>query len=62
MIGAFLSDGVTRRSLGFDEARIEIDPDGAFTARLLVPGPWPVLPGRFLAGRGVLATAISVPA
>jgi 4'-phosphopantetheinyl transferase EntD len=55
--------------LGFESADIVINPDdGTFTARLLVQGP-PVngapltqLSGRWLADRGLLATAIVIPA
>jgi 4'-phosphopantetheinyl transferase EntD len=57
------------RWLGFEEADIAIDqPSKTFAARLLVPGP-PVagipltwLRGRWLASRGLLVTAIVVPA
>jgi 4'-phosphopantetheinyl transferase EntD len=55
------------RWLDFDQAEIAIDPIGAtFTARLLVPGPTlagsPLtsLRGRWLAGRGLIVTAIAV--
>ena len=55
--------------LGFESADIVINPDeGTFAARLLVQGP-PVngvpltqLSGRWLADRGLLATAIVIPA
>ena len=53
--------------LGFDDAEIVIDAGGTFTARLLVPGPLvggsPLtsLRGRWLAARGLLLTAITVP-
>jgi 4'-phosphopantetheinyl transferase EntD/DNA-binding NarL/FixJ family response regulator len=57
------------RWLGFESADITVDPcRGAFTARLLVPGPLvagsplTVLHGRWLADRGLLVTAIAVPA
>ncbi|GIJ28487.1 4'-phosphopantetheinyl transferase [Micromonospora qiuiae] len=59
---------LTGRWLGFDEADIELAPDGTFVARLLVPGPLlggtPVtsFQGRFLVDRGLLLTAIAVPA
>ena len=54
--------------LGFDDAEIVIDVGGTFTARLLVPGPLvngsPLtsLGGRWLAARGLLVTAIALPA
>lgn len=55
--------------LGFQSADIVVGPRaGAFTARLLVPGP-PVegtplttLNGRWLAGNGFLVTAVVLPA
>lgn len=58
---------LARRWLGFEDAIVTIDPEaGAFTARLLVPGP-PVdgrplseLTGRWLAGDGLVATAIAL--
>ncbi|GLY88668.1 4'-phosphopantetheinyl transferase [Actinoallomurus iriomotensis] len=60
---------LTRRWLGFEEAVVTPDPDaGTFTARLCVPGP--VVDGRALTGftgrwivdRGLVVTAIAVPA
>jgi len=60
---------VAQRWLDFEEADIDIDARaGIFTARLLVPGPLvagvplSVLHGRWLARRGLLLTAIAVPA
>ncbi len=60
---------LTQRWLGFESADILIDPRaGTFTARLLVPGPHvngaplTLLNGRWLADRGLLVTAIVVPA
>ena len=59
---------LTRRWLGFDEADITIGAaDGTFSARLLVPGPMaggrPLtgFTGRWLARRGLVLTAITVP-
>ena len=59
---------LTRRPLGFRDARVEFDPAGAaFSARLLVDGPvlnGAVLAGfdgRWLAASGLLVTAIVVP-
>lgn len=56
---------LTRRELGFDEARIDVDPDtGTFTARILVPAPTvdgtPLerLTGRWLCRSGLLVTAV----
>ncbi|SCL72080.1 4'-phosphopantetheinyl transferase EntD (siderophore biosynthesis) [Micromonospora citrea] len=59
---------LTGRWLDFAEADIFLDPAGTFTAHLLVPGPVlggaPVtaFAGRFLVARGLVVTAISVPA
>jgi 4'-phosphopantetheinyl transferase EntD len=60
---------LTGRWLGFEEAVITIDPAaGAFSARLLVPAPVtggrPLtgFSGRWAAGRGLIVTAIAVPA
>jgi 4'-phosphopantetheinyl transferase EntD len=58
---------VTRRWLGFDEARLAIDPDaGTFTATLLVDGaridggrPLDTLHGRFTVERGLIVTAVN---
>jgi 4'-phosphopantetheinyl transferase EntD len=59
---------LTGRWLGFEQAAITIDPsDGTFTARLLVPGPevdgreLTAFAGRWLARRGLILTAISIP-
>ncbi|WP_229397833.1 4'-phosphopantetheinyl transferase family protein [Micromonospora okii] len=59
---------LTARWLDFAEADIVIDAAGTFVARLLVPGPVlggaPVTSfhGRFLVDRGLVVTAISIPA
>ncbi|MFI9031024.1 4'-phosphopantetheinyl transferase [Streptomyces sp. NPDC053560] len=60
---------LTRRELDFDEAEIVFAPeDGSFTARLLVAGPLvgdrrvSVFPGRWHVDRGLLATAVHLPA
>ncbi|MGW6271443.1 4'-phosphopantetheinyl transferase family protein [Streptomyces sp. NPDC055060] len=58
---------LTGRWLGFEEARVELDPDGTFTAALLVPGP--TVAGRELTGfagtwrirDGIAVTAIVLP-
>jgi len=57
------------RWLGFESADVTIDPlRRTFTARLLVPGPLvagaplTVFQGRWLADRGLVLTAIAVPA
>jgi 4'-phosphopantetheinyl transferase EntD len=58
---------LTGRWLGFQQAHITLDPAaGAFTARLLVPGPevdgreLTAFDGRWLARDGLIITAISV--
>jgi 4'-phosphopantetheinyl transferase EntD len=54
---------LTGRWLDFTEAMLTIDADGGtFAARLLVPGPLPGFTGRWLAGAGLLLTAVVVPA
>lgn len=60
---------LARRWLDFQEARIEVQPTaGTFTAALLVPGPLvdghslTGFTGRWLVDRGLLVTAISLPA
>jgi 4'-phosphopantetheinyl transferase EntD len=60
---------LTGRWLDFESADVVIDPrQGTFTARLLVPGlvvngtPLAVLNGRWLADRGLLLTAVVIPA
>lgn len=60
---------LTHRWLGFDDARLTIDAgDGTFTARLLIDGtrtdggpPLTALHGRFLLGRDLVLTAVTVP-
>ena len=52
---------LTRRRLDFDQASIAFDPRGGFTARLLVPAPLPEFSGRWLAARGLVVTAVTVP-
>ncbi len=59
---------LTGRWLGFEDARLEIDPGaGTFTAHLLVPGdrrddapPLTMLSGSFLVDRGLVVTAVLV--
>ena len=60
---------LTRRWLGFEHASVTIDPEtGTFTARLLVAGPrvndlpLTAFSGRWLIDRGLIVTAIAVPA
>jgi 4'-phosphopantetheinyl transferase EntD len=60
---------LTGRWLGFEEVVITIEPSaGVFAARLLVPGPatggkaLTGFSGRWTAGRGLILTAIIVPA
>jgi enterobactin synthetase component D / holo-[acyl-carrier protein] synthase len=58
---------LARRWLGFGDAELTIDSSGAFTARLLVPGPEvsgpPLreLAGRWAADDDVVVTAVLVP-
>ncbi|MFE0171994.1 4'-phosphopantetheinyl transferase [Streptomyces sp. NPDC059002] len=58
---------LTGRWLGFEEARVELDPDGTFTARLLVEGPvvegveLKVFSGQWAVRDGIAATAIVLP-
>ncbi|WP_043266747.1 4'-phosphopantetheinyl transferase superfamily protein [Streptomyces sp. CT34] len=60
---------LTGRWLGFEDARLTLDPsDATFTARLLVPGPvvdgrqLAEFTGRWLIGAGLVLTAVTVPA
>lgn len=59
---------LTRRWLDFEEALVSLDPDGTFTARLLVTGPLvagreqSIFRGLWRAERGIVVTAIAVPA
>jgi 4'-phosphopantetheinyl transferase EntD len=54
---------LTERWLGFEDAAVEIDPEGGFSARLLVPGPETLngFRGRWLHRDGILAAAIALP-
>jgi 4'-phosphopantetheinyl transferase EntD len=59
---------LTRRWLGFEDACVDIDPDGrTFTARLLVEGPvvngalLSGFEGRWLVSDGLIVTAIVIP-
>ncbi|MYT28067.1 4'-phosphopantetheinyl transferase superfamily protein [Streptomyces sp. MspMP-M5] len=59
---------LTGRWLGFEDARLTLDPtDATFTARLLVPGPvvdghrLDTFSGRWLIGAGLVMTAVTVP-
>ncbi|MFF3645100.1 4'-phosphopantetheinyl transferase [Streptomyces sp. NPDC002564] len=55
---------LTGRWLGFEDARVELDPAGTFTARLLVEGPVVAgaelkeFSGRWIVRNGIAATAI----
>jgi 4'-phosphopantetheinyl transferase EntD len=57
---------MTGEWLGFEQADVEISPDGTFAARLLVPGPvvggerLTAYRGRWLTGRGLIVTAVTV--
>jgi 4'-phosphopantetheinyl transferase EntD len=59
---------LTSRWLGFEDARLTIDPAGTFAARLLIDGartdggpPLTELRGRFVVAHGLIATAVAVP-
>jgi len=52
----------TGRWLGFTDAELELGLDGRFTARLLVAGPLTSYHGLWAVSRGVLVTAVTVPA
>ncbi|MEO3762700.1 4'-phosphopantetheinyl transferase superfamily protein [Streptomyces sp. B8F3] len=57
---------LTARELDFDEARIDVDPGGTFTARILVPAPTvggtslTHMTGRWLCRSGLLVTAVTL--
>ncbi|WP_043512731.1 4'-phosphopantetheinyl transferase [Actinoplanes sp. SE50/110] len=53
---------LTGRWLGFEDARLDIDPDGTFVGHILIESPLPRLAGRHLVDRGLILTAVSVPA
>jgi len=54
---------LTGRWLGFEDARVELDPGGSFEARLLDPGvDPPSFAGRWTIGDGLLGTAVVLPA
>lgn len=59
---------LTGRQLGFEDARLVLDPEGTFVAKLLVDGartdggpPLVELLGRFVVARRLVATAVTVP-
>jgi 4'-phosphopantetheinyl transferase EntD len=59
---------LTDRWLGFEDARLTIDPAGTFAATLLIDGartdggpPLTILRGRFLVAHGLIATVVAVP-
>jgi len=59
---------LTGRRLGFEDARLVIDPAGTFAAQLLVDGarsdggpPLFEFRGRFVVAHGLIATAVTVP-
>jgi 4'-phosphopantetheinyl transferase EntD len=59
---------LTRRWLGFEDVDLAIDPGGTFAARLLTDAgsadgfPLTGFAGRWLASRGLILTAVAVPA
>jgi 4'-phosphopantetheinyl transferase EntD len=52
---------IAQRWLGFEDAVVTLGPS-TFTAEILVPGPLSRVTGRWLAGRGLVLTAVAVPA
>ncbi|MEX0167542.1 4'-phosphopantetheinyl transferase family protein [Streptomyces sp. LMG1-1-1.1] len=58
---------LTGRELEFEEAEVEFDPAGTFSARLLVPGPevagrrHDTFSGRWTVGRGFVLTSVTLP-
>jgi 4'-phosphopantetheinyl transferase EntD len=53
---------LTHRWLGFEDASLALNLDGAFTARILVSNtPYAELSGRWAVADGLIATAIAVP-
>jgi 4'-phosphopantetheinyl transferase EntD len=49
--------------LGFEEAAVSFDPgQETFTAKLLRPGPFDTLTGRYLVEDGIVVTTIALPA
>jgi 4'-phosphopantetheinyl transferase EntD len=59
---------LTGRGLGFEDARLVIDPEGTFAAKLLVDGartdgglPLIEFRGRFGVAHGLITTAVAVP-
>jgi 4'-phosphopantetheinyl transferase EntD len=59
---------LTGRGLGFEDARLMIEPSGTFAAKLLVDGartdgglPLVELRGCFVVAHGLIATAVTVP-
>jgi 4'-phosphopantetheinyl transferase EntD len=50
----------TERELDFDEAELEVDASGTFTARVLV-GPCTTYSGRWSVGDGLILTAVAQP-
>ncbi|MFD0523188.1 4'-phosphopantetheinyl transferase family protein [Paractinoplanes durhamensis] len=53
---------LAHRWLDFTEARVELRDDRTFSAKLLVEGPVSGFEGTWLAGTGLLLTAVTVPA
>jgi 4'-phosphopantetheinyl transferase EntD len=51
---------ITRRWLDFEGASVTIDPEGTFSARILVDGPVSHFDGRWLAGGGLVLSAIAL--
>ncbi len=52
---------IAQRWLGFEDAVVTLSPS-TFTADILVPGPLTRVTGRWVAARGLVLTAVAVPA
>lgn len=50
---------LARRWLGFEDASVVLDPNGGFTATVLIPGPVAGFDGRWLVEEGIVAAAIA---
>lgn len=53
---------IARRWLGFEDAEIELRPDGTFTGTILVPGPLSSMNGQYGVEGELVAAAVVVPA
>jgi len=51
---------LARAWLGFEEATLEFDPAGEFSAKILKPGPLASVAGRWTVSRGLVVTSIAL--